>query len=992
MGPAVMGGRITSIQAVNSDPRIIYVGTAGGGIWKSTTGGTHFKPVFDKYCQSIGALAIDQNNPDVIWAGTGESNMRNSVSIGDGIYKSVDGGDNWEKLGLENSEHISKIVISPKDPNTVFAAVPGHLWNDNMDRGLYKTTDGGKTWNKILFLDAKTGCADVAVNPQNPDIVYATMWTFRRTPYSFESGSKNGGLYKSADGGKTWKKITKGLPDGEAGRVCLALSPSEPNNLLAIVESKNTGLFLSSDGGDSWKHQSATSNVTARPFYFSVIAVDPTNSKRVYRPAFSFSISDDGGQSFTEASQANGWIHSDMHALWIDPNNTSHLLLGTDGGVYMSLDKGNNWHYLNSIPVSQFYHVAVDNQQPYNVYGGLQDNGSWTAPSQSEGGIENKDWQNVGGGDGFWVQPDMNDKDIVYSEYQGGNMSRINRKVNEGADIQPYPLAGETKLRWNWNTPIVASPTNPNTLYTGAQYLYRTKNKGQTWERISGDLTTNDPGKQKQEESGGLTVDNSSAENHCTIFSVSESPLDENIIWAGTDDGNLQVTTDGGKKWTKVNGNVIGKPTQVWVSSIEASRFDKNTVYATFDNHTYGDMKTYVFRSANLGVSWKYIGSADMKGYAHRIREDLVNPKLLFLGTEMGLYVTIDGGESWVQFNAKVPPVAVRDMAVHPKTNDLVLATHGRGILIVDDISPLRNLAQNILDADAALLPTRPTPVTNGHFGAAFPGNGGWTGPNSTEEAVIMYYLKDRATTGDVKVEIYGKGGNLIQTVPGTKRKGINRVTWNMRIKPPRVAQGAKIDFGGFTAPLVEPGTYTVKLIKGDKTFEGKLELVDDKLSPHSSEDRVLQRGTAMKLYKMEEDLAFTVSQLNALKDSLKSAMMDCKVASVKTGMQGLWDKLEKIRKDLVATKEGSAITGEERLREKLSGVFAAVAGYEGRPTDSQLDRMKGLQYDYDQAVKKLNDLYTKDLAALNKQLKTAKMTELATITRDNWEKLTAKK
>lgn len=988
IGPAVMGGRITAIEGVNSDPRILYVGAAGGGLWKSMTGGTVFKPIFDKYCQSIGAIAIDQAHPDTIWVGTGESNMRNSVSVGNGLYRSTDGGDNWTKVGLDSSEHISKIVIDPSNSNNVYVAVPGHLWNDNKERGLFKTTDGGKTWTKILYVDEKTGCADVMVDPKNPQIVYASMWQFRRTPYSFSSGGKGSGLFKSTDGGKTWKKIQKGLAEGELGRICLALAPSDPKNLFAIVEAKATGLYLSNDGGETWTPQSSNTNVTARPFYFSVIAVDPVNPKRVYRPAFSFSMSDDGGKSFTEASYAGGWVHSDMHALWINPNNPSQLYLGTDGGVYTSYDKGNNWLFINNLPVSQFYHVACDNAVPYNVYGGLQDNGSWMAPSQNPGGIQNGDWKNVGGGDGFWVQPDGSDNNIIYSESQGGHMVRYNKKTNEYANIQPYPLAGENKFRWNWNTPIVKSPVNPATIYTGSQFLFRSKNKGLTWERISPDLTTNDPKKQQQEESGGLTVDNSSAENHCTIFSIAESPKDENVIWVGTDDGNLQVTTDGGKTWTKVNMNVQGMPAQTWVSSIEPSRHDRNSVFVTFDNHTYGDVKTYVYKSGDLGKSWVSMSTPELTSYAHKIVQDHINPDLLFLGTEMGLFITIDGGKNWAAMTAKVPPTAVRDIVIQQQTNDLVLGTHGRGVLIIDDIWPLRQLNQKLLDSEAALLETRPFPVTGGHYGGAFPNAGGFVGPNSTEEAVIVYYLKDRLTTGDLKIEIYDKKNELVGSVTGTKRKGLNKITWPMRLTPPRVASGgARVDFGGFIGPLVEPGTYTVKLKKGEKVFEGKLVLIADPSSAHSEADRELAYRTVKQLYKMEEDLAFLNQKIINVRDSVNSMKETMKQKPLKKSLQAYHDKLEKLRKTLVATKEGSGITGEEQLREKLSMLYYLVSSYEGRPADSQIDRMKALDHDLNKAEKAAADLLGKELDQINALLDKNKFRKISVLSPEQFAK-----
>ncbi len=970
IGPAVMGGRITAIEGVNRNPRILYVGTAGGGVWKTTTGGTKFNPVFDKHIQSIGALAIDQNHPDTIWVGTGESNMRNSVSVGNGLYRSTDAGENWEKVGLDSSEHISKIVINPKNSNIVYVAVPGHLWNDNKDRGLYKTIDGGKTWSQILYVNAKTGCGDVVVDPSNPEIIYASMWEFRRTPYSFSSGGKSSALYKSIDGGKNWEKLTNGLPKTEYGRIALAIAPSEPNNLFAIVESDNTGLYLSNDAGKNWTQQSATSNVAARPFYFSLIAVDPNNAKRVYRPAYSFSISSDGGKSFTESSYESGYVHSDMHGLWINPNNTSQMYLGTDGGVYTSLDKGNNWNYLNNIPVSQFYHVATDNEQPYNVYGGLQDNGSWMAPSQCIGGIKNGDWKGLHGGDGFWVQPDLTEKNVIYAEAQGGHMNRVNYKTNEYQNIQPQPLIGEEKLRFNWNTPIIPSPTNPKTFYTGAQYLFRTNNQGKTWERISGDLTTNDKSKQHQEESGGVSNDVTSAENHCTIYSIAESPLDKNLIWVGADDGNLQVTSDGGKTWIKVNQNITGFPLGTWVSSIEPSRFDKNTVYASFDRHAYGDIKTYIYKSTDLGKTWKSLATGDLAGYAHKIKEDIISPKLLFVGTEFGLFVSIDGGENWAQMKAKIPSVAVRDIVIQASTNDLVLGTHGRGILIVDDISALRQLTPEVLEAECTILPSRPTFLTQGHYGYAYGNAGEFVGANSTEDAIITYYLKERATTGELRLEILDKEGKVISEIEGTKRKGLNKVSWEMRSKPPRVAKGSKIDGGGFTGPMVTQGTYTVRLIKGDKHFTGKLELIPDPASPHNAEDVVLQQTTVKKLYKMEEDLAFLGEQVNNLRDSLKTGINLSKDEKIKKISQAYLNKLENFRKTLFTTKEGNVMfVDDEQLREKLSALYASVASYDGRPTDTQLERVKGLEYDLQQAQKIGQNLFTKELNELNTKL-----------------------
>ncbi|HEX2607261.1 MAG TPA: hypothetical protein VHK91_07775, partial [Flavisolibacter sp.] len=824
LGPGTMSGRISAIEGVAQDGKTLYVGTAGGGIWKTTNAGASFKPIFDKYTQSIGALTIDQKNPRVIYAGTGESNMRNSVSIGDGLYKSTDGGDNWTRIGLDSTEHISKIVIDPKNSDIIYVAAPGPLWSDGTNRGLYKSTDAGKTWTKILYISNKAGCADVAVDPTNPDIVYASTWEFRRMPYSFNSGGNGSGMYKSTDGGKTWKELTNGLPKKPFGRIAFTLAPSAPHRLLAIVESNQTGLFISTNGGETWKQQSATSNIVARPFYFSTIVVDPKDSNRVYRPAYMFSYSNDGGYSFADANNEGGWLHSDMHALWINPNNTNQLYLGTDGGVYISLDRGATWTFVQSLPVGQFYHVAADQAQPYNVYGGLQDNGSWVAPSSAPGGVSNAAWKALYGGDGFWVQPDPMDPDIAYAEAQGGEVARVNSRTLKSINIKPQQAGNEEKLRWNWNTPLVTGKANKKNLYIGAQYLYRSTDQGRNWQKVSPDLTTNDKKKQEQDNSGGLSADNTSAENHCTIFTIAESPLDEKLIWVGTDDGNLQYTLDGGKTWTNVARNyaAAGIPAQTWVSSIEPGSFDKKVVYATFDNHMYGDHKTYIARSADMGKTWKLFGSKEFTGFAHKIKEDPKNKDLLFAGTERGLYATVDGGSNWFRMKNHIPDYAmVRDIQIHPQTNDLIIATHGRGIMIVDDITPMRSLTRQIIDQDVYLFDTQPIVLTTGKFGdGGFPGTGGWVAPNTPSIPPIQYYLKERVSVGDVTLGIYDPSGKLIKELPGTIRKGVNKITWDLKMKPPRVAGGGtKLDYSAFVAPMVMPGDYTVKMKVGDKEF-----------------------------------------------------------------------------------------------------------------------------------------------------------------------------
>jgi photosystem II stability/assembly factor-like uncharacterized protein len=950
LGPGTMSGRITAIEGVNKDGKTLYIGTAGGGIWKSTNAGASFKPIFDRYCQSIGALAIDQSKPTVVYAGTGESNMRNSVSIGNGLFKSTDGGDNWTKIGLDSTEHITKIVIDPSNSNNVYVAAPGPLWSDSEHRGLYKSTDGGKTWAKSLYISDKAGCADVSLDPNNPNIVYATTWEFRRLPYLFNSGGKGSGIFKSMDGGKTWKELTNGLPAKPFGRTALALAPSAPENLIAIVEAKDTKMYISKDGGESWKEQSATLNVVSRPFYFSTLVIDPIDPKRVYRPAFSFSYSDDGGYSFAEASGDGGWVHSDHHALWINPNNTNQLYLGTDGGVYISLDRGVTWIFVSNLPVGQFYHVAVDNREPYNIYGGLQDNGSWYAPSAKPNGVNNGDWTAIYGGDGFWTVPDPTDPNIAYAEYQGGNMARVDLRTLKSVSIKPQAAAADGKLRWNWNTPIHVGQTNPKNLYTGAQYLFKSTDQGRNWVRISPDLTTNDKKKQEQDNSGGLSADNTSAENHTTIFAIAESPLDENVIWVGTDDGNLQYTTDGGKTWTNVSANITaaGLPAQTWVSSVEPSRFDKQLIYASFDNHMYGDHKTYVGKSSDMGKTWTLFKSDEFTGFAHKIKEDLVNKDLLFVGTEMGMFASVTGGREWFRMKNRIPEYAlVRDIVIHPKTHDLILGTHGRGVIVVDDIRPMRELAGETSNKPVHIFAAVPQPIRDGQFGnGGFPPTGGWSAGNPAGIPPIQYYLKDRIMSGDVKVEIFNDKGELIQSMPGSKRKGVNKVYWNQRMTPNKsAAGGTKMDRGGMVAPQVLPGTYTLKLTVGKEEYKQPIVLVHDTSNTtYSMEDRLAQHKASMELYNMQKELNGLIEEINSEQKLLKESGDKIKNEKVKKLLKTYNQSLEEFRSGLLATKQTSIFADEEQLRERLTELYTTIAGNEARPSNLQLERLQSLQ------------------------------------------------
>ncbi|MFY8112360.1 MAG: WD40/YVTN/BNR-like repeat-containing protein, partial [Flavobacterium sp.] len=550
IGPALMSGRITDLEVHPTNNKIIYTGTAGGGVWKSNDGGASFNPIFDEHIQSIGCVAIDPSKPDQnIWVGTGETWTRNSVSMGDGIYKSTDGGQNWKNMGLPKSDRISSIIVDPKNSDIVWVGVLGALWGDSDERGIYKTTDGGTTWNKVLFVDNKTGCSDLIMDPKNSNIMYASFWEFRRTGWSFSSGGTKSALYKTTDGGKTWNKIHNGFPAGQLGRIAIAVAPSNSNILYSVLETEKAelnGLYRSDDAGANWKHLNSDFGLVVRPFYFSRITVDPKNPETVVKGGLSGSISRDGGKTFKNL----GNMHSDIHDIVFDINDSNRMYCGTDGGVYRSWDGANTMEMVSNIPVSQFYHVSIDDKEPFNVYGGLQDNGSWYGPSKSPGGIESRDWTRIGQGDGFRVIKHPT-KNIIYSEMQGAeNVWRYNTDTQELITIQPLAVKGDPKLRFNWNAPMEISKKQPDRFYMGSQFVHKSEDMGRTWTKISPDLTTNDALKYNTEKSGGLSVDNSGAEKHCTIFTIAESPLNEKVIWAGTDDGNVQVTKDGGKTWT----------------------------------------------------------------------------------------------------------------------------------------------------------------------------------------------------------------------------------------------------------------------------------------------------------------------------------------------------------------------------------------------------------------------------------------------------------
>ena len=895
IGPGTMSGRIAAVESSSAHPEIVYVGAATGGVWKSTDGGLAWAPVFDDQpVAAIGAIALDPGNPDVVWVGTGEGNPRNSVSVGNGVYKSLDGGHTWQHIGLEKTEHIDRILVDPTDSRVAYAAALGQVWGENPERGVFKTEDGGKTWKRVLYVDERTGAADLVMDPANPKKLFAALWDFRRWPWAFRSGGPGSGLYVTYDGGATWKKMTEedGLPKGDLGRIGLAIAPSDPNIVYALVEAEQSALIRSTDGGRTWKTASSEVDVSPRPFYFGHIFVDAANPDRLYRFGVNLTVSDDAGKTFTTIGGRA--LHPDHHAFWIDPKDPRHIWDGNDGGVGESRDRGATWRFVDNLPVGQFYHVRLDNALPYNVYGGLQDNGSWKGPGTvwELNGIRNYQWQEVGFGDGFDTVPDPQDPMRGYAMSQEGHLLRWDLRTGERKDIRPAgPNTSEDiEPRFNWNAGIAIDPFEPNTLYYGSQWLHKSTDRGDSWTIISPDLTSNNPEWQKQDRSGGITPDVSGAENFTTILAIEPSPVQKGTLWVGTDDGRLHVTRDGGKTWDSVEKNVKGVPANTWIPHIFASPHDAGTAFVVFDNHRRSDWTPYVYRTTDYGKTWTSLATKNLWGYALAVVQDPVDKNLLFLGTEFGLWFSQDGGRSWLKWTQGIPTVSVMDLAIHPREHDLVIATHGRGMYVIDDIRPLRTLSEDTQKQPLHLFPIADAQqyrMAQG-AGARFPGDGDFRGRTRPYGAFVTFSLngpglphpdadKERerkeaeraekaktagapppaeggkplagttaASKGDEgeegrgrgkgpksKIEILDAAGKVIRTFDGPAKLGVNRATWDLRLDAPRriprkVDPGEENEFRRGRGPEVLPGTYTVRVTYGTQKAEAKVNVVAD--------------------------------------------------------------------------------------------------------------------------------------------------------------------
>jgi photosystem II stability/assembly factor-like uncharacterized protein len=970
IGPAIMGGRVDDFAVVESDPRVIYVASAAGGIFKTTNAGVTWEPIFDDQINStIGDLALAPSDPSILWVGTGEPNNRQSSSWGNGVYKSMDAGRTWTHLGLEATHHIGRVVIHPSDPNIVYVAALGHLWGPNKERGVFKTTDGGATWTHSLFINEDTGVSDIAIDPQSPNTLYAAAYERRRTVFGFNGGGPSGGIYKTVDGGAHWSKLTKGLPTtGDIGRCAVDISRKNPNVVYALVENiKEGGIYRSEDKGFTWTRMSDTN---PRPSYYSQVRIDPNNDQKVWVLGAPLYYTEDGGRTFRQ----DRWqkIHSDFHALWIDPANSDHMILGSDGGITMTHDGGRNWDYVNNVPIGQYYEIAYDMQKPYHLCGGLQDNNSWCGPSATttQRGISNDEWTTVGGGDGFYAQVDPTDANIVYAESQDGNLLRRDLRTGESRSLRPLEENDQApRYRFQWNSPVLISAHDPKTLYYGGNHLFKSTDRGDSWERLGPDLTTGI--ERDKQPILGKVPDKDTLSRHdgvqqfpC-ITTLSESPLRAGLIWVGTDDGNVQVTRDGGKTWSNVVSKMPGVRKGAYVSRVVASPHDEGIAYVAFDNHRSNDYSVYLYMTSNYGDTWTRIGNGipEEAGTVHVVREDPKNRNLLFAGTEFGLFLSFDRGSSWQRMKSGLPTVPVDDIQIHPREHDLILATHGRSLMIMDDITPLEEMSDNVLAADLHLFDMR-SGITwhlannKGNVGAR-----DFIAPNPPYGVIVDYFLKAKLEgRNPVKITVVDKTGAKIREINGTAESGINRVAWDLRYDPPARPDGNRgageaggeaagepggagpaargpggpggaagpgagaggagggagggggggFGFGGGRGPLVDPGDYTVTVSAGGKSESKTVAVEEDPRVSMSAEDRSQRHQALAKLYAMARQadegrrkIVAIRTSLTALTDGWKRPAASKVPDDVKKSADALLVKVKEVAGTFEVEREG---------------------------------------------------------------------------------------
>lgn len=1038
IGPAVMGGRIDDFAVVESNPNIVYVGTASGGVWKTTNNGTTWTPVFDKEgVSTIGDIAIAPSDPAVVWVGTGEPNNRQSSSWGDGIYKSLDAGKTWQRMGLVATHHIGRIVIHPKNPEVVYAAALGHLWGPNPDRGVYKTTDGGKTWNQVLKINDDTGVSDIAMDPESPDTLYAAAYERRRTPFGFNGGGPGSAIYKTTDGGTNWKKLTKGLPyenGGDTGRIGLDIYRKDPNIVYAIVQHEKGGTYRSEDKGETWKKMGDTN---PRPSYYSQIRIDPTNDLRIWELGAQMYYSEDGGKTFS--TQRVKGIHGDFHAMWIDPADSNHVITGCDGGIHWSYDNGRTWDFLNIIAIGQYYEVGLDNEKPYQICGGLQDNGSWCGPSMSltRDGITNQDWTLMPGGDGFYAEIDNVEPWIVYTESQDGHISRRDAHTGQQREIMPEAKAGEPHYRFQWNSPMAVSTHDHKTIYYGGNYLFKSTDRGDSWTRLGGDLTTG-VDRNKLEIFGKVPDKNTlsrhdGVEEYPTITTLSESPLKADVLWVGTDDGNLQVTRDGGKTWKNVESRVPGVPKGTYVSRVLASKYGEGTAYVSFDGHRSDDYNVYLFATTDYGENWKAIrnGIPETAGTVHVVREHPRNANLLFAGTEFGLWVSWDRGANWTALKNNLPTVPVDDIEIQAEQNDLVLATHGRSIWIFDDLTPIEKFDSAVANSDLTFFSPRPATLWDLRERRWSAGQKMFTAKNPPYGAILNYYLKEALPPeppktakegkdakegekkeaaaadqkekpesaenkeGKAKISVYDKDGKLVREMDGPGKAAVNRTNWDLRWNSPAVptpeqleAAAAGFDFGP-RGPLVEPGKYTIKIKAGSKEATQVVVVEDDPRMQMSSADRAARREAIEQLYAMAKTADKDRKTIQGIQEGLKAARDEWKKDASKPDAPKIPEDIQKAAEELqkkvdaVAEKyarerQGLGNAGPpfvwkpEPLPQQVQSLLRDLDGFWAAPGGQQKEKLAELTPLVSEASTQVKKIAEEDLPGLNKKMNDA--------------------
>jgi photosystem II stability/assembly factor-like uncharacterized protein len=998
IGPATPSGRIDDFAVLESNPAVFYVATATGGLWKTLNQGTTFETVFDnESSSSIGDVAIAPNDANMVWVGTGENNNRQSSSWGDGVFKSTDGGKSWKNMGLRESKHIARIIVDPVDHDVVYVAALGSLWGPGGERGVYKTADGGLTWSRVLGTDENTGATELVMDPSNNKTLYAATYQRRRSAWGMNGGGTGSAIYKTTDAGRNWTKLTKGLPEGPMGRIGMDVYRRNSNIVYARIEhEKESGIYRSEDAGASWTKMGPTN---PRPMYFSQIRIDPNNDLRLYVLGVSLHISDDGGKNFRADGAQK--IHVDFHAMWIDPNNSNHTMIGGDGGVGISYDKSKTYVWLSNMNLGQFYHVSYDFKTPYTVCGGLQDNNTWCGPSavRSTDGIGNDEWFVVSGGDGFVAQIDPTDSRIIYAESQDGRMSRIDRVTNERQTIRPEPPEGEKPYRWNWDTPILISPHNPATIFVTANRVFKSTDRGHSWKVISPDLTT-DTNRDELELMGVKGKETKIARNdgvgsYGNIVTFAESPMKAGIYYAGSDDGVVSVTRDDGGKWENVTSKFPGLPKNTYVSRLAPSRFDEGTVYATFDGHRLSDFGTYVYASRDYGRNWQSISGDLPKGQVVRtITEDLKNPDVLYLGTETGLFASFDRGKQWMRVKANLPTVPVYEITLHPRDNAMLLATHGRSIWVLDDLTPFQQFAK-AREKDAWLFDTLSATQINpaGDRMREFQGDMQFLGKNPEIGAKITYHLKSAAK--NLAILIRDSGGNVVREFSGDKVKenagpGINVLLWDLRVEPlpaPRAPQGGPggggggggFGGGGLGGPFVMPGQYQATLrIDGKDVASNTFSVVGDPDITIAEADRRAAFDAAMDLHKLQKKFSDASESVTTLNDRLRA--MQGSLKDNKDAPEALKKKIEEFAKKFqpVGTQFGIAmadpfVTGDfsaftRALRFRISGLKGGIMSSTSRPTETQMRQLPEVKAALDKAIQEANALIS-EFPALQKEM-----------------------